>query len=193
MKIVRPESGQPLPHAAKKVFSGVIFDVYQWEQKQFDGSTKTFEKISRNDTVGVIAITKDKKIVLTKQEQPGMQPFIGTSGGIVDANEQPFAAAKRELLEETGYVSDEWVLYDAIQPTTKIDWAIFLFIAKNCKKVSPIHLDPGEKVEVMEVSFDEFLSLIVSEEFRDKELALKVFRLLAVPGGREKLEDVLFS
>ena len=193
MKIVRPKSNQPLPSHAKKVFSGVLFDVYQWEQKQFDGSVKTFEKIGRNDTVGVLATTQDKKIVLTRQEQPGIASFIGTSGGVIDDGELPFVAAKRELLEETGYVSDEWVLYDAVQPITKMDWAIFLFLAKNCKKVAPLHLDPGEKVTVMEVTFDEFLSLVVREDFRDKELALRVFRLLRVPGGKEKLRDMLFS
>lgn len=188
MKISRPPSNQPMPNNAKKVFSGVLFDVYQWEQKQFDGSTKTFEKLTRNDTVGVIAITADNKFILTKQEQPGVKPFIGTSGGIVDDNEEPYEAAKRELLEETGYESENWELYEAIQPTTKIDWAVFLFIARSCKKVTEPRPDAGEKVQTMELSFDEFIEMIKKEEFRDKELALKIFRIISKPNGLEELK-----
>lgn len=193
MKIIRPPSNQPMPDSAKKVFSGILFDVYQWEQKQFDGSVKTFEKLFRNDTVGVIALTPDKKFILTKQEQPGMRPFIGTSGGIVDDNEELYEAAKRELLEETGYESKDWELYEATQPTTKIDWAIFLFIARNCKKVSDPRLDAGEKVKVVELSFDEFIETVKKEEFRDKELALKIFRIISKPNGMEVLRKQLLG
>ena len=193
MKITRPASGQPLPSTAKKVFSGVLFDVYQWEQEQFDGTTITFEKLFRNDTVGVIAITQDNKFILTKQEQPGMKPFIGTAGGIVDDDEQPFEAAKRELLEETGYASTNWVLYNAIQPTTKIDWAIFIFIARGAEKIAELRPDAGERVEVLEASFDEFLEIVKREDFRDKELALKIFRTITEPNGIEHLKKQLFG
>lgn len=193
MKVMRPQSNQPMPDSAKKVFSGILFDVYQWEQKQFDGSTKTFEKLSRNDTVGVIAITPENKFILTKQEQPAMKPFIGTSGGIVDDNEDVFVAAQRELMEETGYASEEWELYEAKQPTTKIDWAVFLFIARNCRKVARPRPDSGERVETLELTFDEFVQTIKKEEFRDKELALKIFRQITQPGGLEKLRKQLLG
>ena len=47
-----------MPEHAKKVFSGVMFDVYQWEQEMYDGSTATFEKLTRPDTAQVIPVTK---------------------------------------------------------------------------------------------------------------------------------------
>ncbi len=31
MKIERPQPKQPIPEHAKRVFRGVIFDVYQWD------------------------------------------------------------------------------------------------------------------------------------------------------------------
>src|SRR6266567_3374658 len=98
MKIKRPRSLQPMPKEVKKVFSGVLFDVYQWQQKQYDGSYKTFEKIKRSDTVTVIPITNDRKIILTEQEQPATDPFIGFPGGVIDLDEDPLETAKRELL-----------------------------------------------------------------------------------------------
>jgi ADP-ribose pyrophosphatase len=98
MNIKKPISKQPLPKHAKKVFEGIIFDVYQWEQKMFDGTTQTFEKLKRPDTVTVIPITHDGMIMLTKQEQPGKQAFVGAAGGRVDYGEGIIEAAKRELL-----------------------------------------------------------------------------------------------
>ena len=70
MKIKRPVSNQPIPKHAKRVFKGVIFDVYQWKQKMYDGSFKTFEKIKRPDTVIVFPVLDNGKILLTKQSQP---------------------------------------------------------------------------------------------------------------------------
>lgn len=179
MHITRPNSNQPLPSHAKKVFQGKMFRVYQWEQEMFDGTKEIFEKIARRDTVGIIAVTKEKKILVTHQEQPSIAHFTGLPGGVVDEGEDPFAAAQRELLEETGCVSNRWELFDSVQPTTKIDWAIFTFIAKDCEKIQNPRLDAGERIEIQEATFEQFLEIATKDEFRDKELALKILRLQA--------------
>ncbi len=138
MNIKRPESKQPLPENATRVFKGVMFDTYQWEQELFDGTKATFEKLKRPDTVVVFPILPDGKILLTQQEQPGKQPFIGATGGRVDEGEDTVAAAKRELLEESGYEAEEFILWDAQHPTSKIDWVVYTFIAKGLKKVADV-------------------------------------------------------
>lgn len=193
MHITRPVSKQPIPEKAKKVFSGVLFDVYQWDQKQFDGTTKTFEKVKRRDTVGVIAVTADKKILILRQEQPGTTPFLGTCGGIIDVGEDVFEAAKRELLEETGCVSDTWELYEKTQPISKIDWALFTFIARGVKKIAEPALDSGEKVHVKEVPWEEFLQLLLDESFRDHELILKALKTLRQKNGEEILKKQILG
>ncbi|HXS15225.1 MAG TPA: NUDIX hydrolase, partial [Candidatus Saccharimonadales bacterium] len=162
----RPASLQKMPQMAKKVFSGMLFDVYQWEQEQFDGTFKTFEKIKRNDTVGIIAVTENKKILITHQEQPGSKVFWGLPGGIMDDGEEALPAGKRELLEETGYASDKWELFSAVQPYSRMDWALFTYIARDCERVAEPHLDSGEKISVHEVTFEELIDLTKSKEFR---------------------------
>lgn len=177
MHISRPKSKQPIPNHAKLVFHGILFDAYQWQQTLFDGTTTTFEKLKRNDTVNVIPVTTEGKIILSKQEQPGVEPFIGTFGGVIDTNESPLDAAERELHEEAGFKAAKFVLFDAVQLIDKIDWALYTFIAKGCEKVSQQHLDPGEKIELLFVSFDEFLHILTQENFRDTEIAIRLLRL----------------
>src|SRR6266567_4147904 len=103
MNIEKPKSRQPIPENAKKVFEGEIFDVFQWEQEMFDGSRKTFEKVERPDTANIIAFTEDGKVIILDQEQPGKDKFVSLPGGRIDEGENPLEAAKRELLEETGF------------------------------------------------------------------------------------------
>lgn len=193
MNIVRPLSKQPIPKTAKKVFSGILFDVYQWEQKQFDGTTKIFEKIGRRDTAGVIATTTNGKILMLEQKQPQTQPFIGLPGGIIDEGEDVLASAKRELLEETGYSSNSWDLFDATQPTSKIDWAIYIFIARNCKKIQNAALDSGEQIVLKEISWKDFLELLTNDLFRDHELILKSLKILKQPDGEKILYKQIFD
>ncbi len=64
-------------------------------------------------------------------------------GGQIEDGEAPEEGARRELLEETGYSAERLTLWKATQPSTKVDWAIFTFIAHSCAKTAEPHPDPG--------------------------------------------------
>ncbi len=170
MKIERPQSKQPIPPHAKRVFKGVMFDVYQWEQKMFDGTTQIFEKIKRPDTVITFPVLDSGKILLNRQEQPGKKTFIGGFGGRVEEGENIMKAAERELREESGYETDNFTLWKSLQPLSKVEWAVFVFVASGLKKVSDLSLDSGEKIEILEVDFDEFLEIALSPDFSEVEI-----------------------
>lgn len=190
MDIKRPKSKQPIPDNAKKVFGGVLFDVYQWEQEMFDGTKTIFEKLKRPDTVIVFPTLDDEKILLTEQEQPGKEPFMGAAGGRVDDGEDILEAAKRELLEETGYEASEFVLWDAQHPTSKIDWVVYTFIAKGLKKVADLNLDAGEKIVLKPVNFDRFIDIAISKNFVQKEIIPKLYEAKLHPEKMEELKKL---
>jgi ADP-ribose pyrophosphatase len=169
---------------------GVIFDVYQWEQKLYDGTTTTFEKLKRPDTVVIFPILPDGRILLTEQEQPGKEPFIGACGGRVDEGEDVLAAAKRELLEESGYEADDFFLWDAQHPASKIEWVVYTFIAKGLRKVADLNLDGGEKIELKPVTLDELIEIGNSRNFSEKEVASKILEAKYDLGKRKELEEL---
>lgn len=184
---------KPIPSEAKLVFKGKIFEVWEWEQKMFDGSTSTFQRLKRPDTTQVITVIGDR-ILIQQQEQPdSVQPFISLPGGRADEGEEPLEAAKRELMEESGYASDDWTLWKADSPIGKIEWTIYTFIARNCRKESEPHLDGGEKITSRLVSFEEFLQLPDDPSFRDLELVVPLLRMRLDPALKEEFRKLVFG
>ncbi len=183
----------PIPNDAKKVFSGVIFDVYQWPVKMYDGSIVMYEKVKRLDSVGIIAVTQEKKIIVLVQRQPGITgEFIGLPSGRVERGENPFSAAKREFREETGYESREWNLWDCAQPLEKVDWASYTFIARNCQLSSQPMLDPGERINLKMVGYEEFIELVFKPYFRDIEVPQRLIKdgQISYMFNQEKLDKL---
>lgn len=176
MKISRPESVKIIPVDAKLKYNGKIFEIYQWKQTLFDGRQKVYEGLKRKDSVNIILIKKKNKIILSRQQQSGMKPFISGFGGKIEKGETILQAAKRELLEETGYKANKWKLWFATQPTELADWTIYTFLAGNLERVSSQNLESGEKIKNIIVTPNQLLQLSKVSDFRDKHISLYIYQ-----------------
>ncbi len=190
MKINRPRSKQPIPEDAEVVFKGVIFEVYQWKQRMYDGTERVFEKVKRPDTVVVFPVLDDGRIVLVEEEQPGKELSIGGAGGRVNEGEDVLEAVKRELMEETGYEAERFVLWSAEHPASKIDWVVYTFVAKGLRKSEEPEHDGGEKISLRNVTLDEFLELGTRGKFSEKDLTMKMTKARFEPGTRSEIEEL---
>lgn len=180
-----------LPPNAKKVFQGEIFSVHQWEQELYDGSTATFEMLERPGTIQIIATTGNE-VYVSHEEQPTKPRAYSLLGGRQEPNEEPLATAKRELLEESGLISDDWELMKEYKGGGKIDWPMSLFIARDCKKVAEPKLDPGEKIDVEKVSFEKFLEIVCAEDFWGAIIANDILRMRLNPEKVAEFKEKLF-
>jgi len=165
-----------LPKKAKRVFKGEIFEVWQWPQKMYDGSKATFEMLKRADTTQVIAVVEDKILILIQKQPNKPKAFYSLAGGRRDKGETALNGAKRELLEETGYVARDWQLLKKTNPVGKMVWTVYTYIARDCIYWQPPRLDAGEKITTKLVSFDEFLDLADDPDFYEQELVNHMLR-----------------
>lgn len=163
MKKIIPNDAVLVPDNAELKFKGMIFDVYQWPQKLFDGSEHTFEMLKRTDTVSVICVV-DGKVLVIDDEQPHLGSRQSFPGGRVDDTDATVEdAAKREVLEETGYSFNNWQLVEVRQPYRKVEWFVYVLVAWDVSGQQEPHLDPGEKIQTTIIDFDELKKLVMDD------------------------------
>lgn len=181
-----------IPKDAKLVFKGVLFDVYQWQQEMFDGTFATFERLRRKSSINVLAIMEDGKFMLCEEEQPTRGKFLCVPGGQVDRDEKPEFAGARELREETGCEGTLELWMETNPYGNKIDWTVYSYIARNCKKVAEQHLDAGERITTRFVDFEKFIDIALTDPtFQNVEITQAVMNALRKPNGLDELKKLL--
>lgn len=150
-----------IPDEAERAFKGMIFDVYQWPQTLYDGSSHRFEMLKRPDTVTAICVVEDKILVIN-DEQPHLGARQSFPGGRVDPeDESTEAAIQREVAEETGYSFNNWRLVKVSQPYRKMEWFVYVLLAWEVSGQQAPHLDAGEKITVQALPFNELKALVM--------------------------------
>lgn len=175
MKKILPKNAIVVPDNAIRVFSGQIFDVFQWPQQMYDGSEAIFEMLKRADTVQVVAV-KDGEIVVVYDEQPGRAGRLHFPGGRVDPEDGSWeAAAQREMLEETGMTFNNWKLIAVQQPVPKAEWFVPFFLAVDLMNEQSQQLDAGEKIRVETRKFEKLREDVLTGQESTLSYAIPLF------------------
>ena len=135
-----------------------------------DGKESDFYIKREGPAVGVLALTKDKQVILVKQFRPGPgEVLLELPGGYVDEKESPEQAVGRELLEETGYRGKAQLVtrsFDDAYSTMNR----YCMVATECEKISEPKFDDTEFGQVVLMSIDEFHGLLRSGKMTDVEV-----------------------
>ena len=148
-----------------------------------DGNVfEPFYTYSRRDYVVVVASDKDGKYLCVRQFRQGIKEVTTEfpagsiertdrrecgSGCSLSVSEDALEAAKRELIEETGYVSDDWrYLLTVPSNATIADNYAYIFMAENCYKSGEQNLDETEFLNVRKYSADEIEEMIGKGNFQ---------------------------
>lgn len=117
--------------------------------------------------VNIVALTDENQVVLVKQYRHGVQESIlEIPGGVIDDGEDSLIAAKRELLEETGYVFDSFErICDLFPNPATSNNSTATYLARGGRKVQEQQLDSQEDIEVILKSPSEVKQLLLQNKF----------------------------
>ncbi len=146
------------------------------------GRSHDFTRLECPAWVNVIAFTPREdglELLVVEQFRHGIDAStLESIGGVCEPGEDPALTARRELLEETGYQSEEWVSLGWCTPNPAVqDNRCHFFLALNCRAVAELDLDPSEELRVWAVSWREWQAKLRSGEIHHALVLTAFFRL----------------
>ena len=141
-----------------------------------------WEYVSRSrgrNVVGIVAVTADDELVLVEQFRPPVNNrVLELPAGLVadeDAEEDPLNAARRELLEETGYVSDSWFHFaTGLSSSGLSDESLEMLVALDVRREGPGGGVDGERIETLVVPLEGIHQLVQERNRAGDLLDLKI-------------------
>ena len=141
--------------------------------------------------VNVLAVTEAEELLVFRQVKYAVD---GTSlapvGGYLDDGEDPLAAARREVLEETGYEAEEWMsLGRYVVDGNRGAGVGHLFLARGARKVAEPDADDLEEQELLMLGRAEVEAALLAGEFRVMSWATVVALALLALGRADEGAD----
>lgn len=136
------------------------------------------------DWVNVIAITEDGKFVMERQYRHGLgKTCFEIPAGVIEEGEDPLDAAKRELMEETGYGEGKWRKIMTISGNSSTtDNLSHCYVAEGVRKISGQHLDSTEDLEIVLLDTAQVKDLMVNDQIKQSLMAAPLWRYFSEQG-----------
>ena len=130
------------------------------------------------DWVNIIAVTREGQIVMERQYRHALgKTCYELPCGVIEAGETPLEAAKRELLEETGFAGGEWQEWMTLSPNPATSTNLaHSFLATGVEKVSGQHLDATEDIDVYLLDRDYVRELLQNNQILQALMAAPLWK-----------------
>ncbi len=154
----------------------------RWLRMVVQNGWEYTERPNVTGTVGMVPVTDDGRIVLVEQYRiPVAKQVVELPAGLVGdtaegRDETLPQAARRELLEETGYQASELTLLtEGASSAGMSSETVSLFLATGLTKVGPGEGDGSEQIRVHEVPLDQAEDWLAQQIRRGAIVDLKVY------------------
>lgn len=144
----------------KEVYSTPFFSVKEKKFSDTLGYEDDFYSFTFTDWVHVVPMLPDGRLIMIKQFRFGIEEYMHEfPGGQVKKGYSPLDTAKMELMEETGYSSDDILElgFSYPNPATHENKCWF-YLARNCKLTGETDFDPAEEIELSYISKEDLIS-----------------------------------
>ena len=160
------------------VYDGDFLNVRKDSVTLPDGSISPREYITHPGAVAIIALLDNGNLVMERQfRYAPRQEFVELPAGKIDPGEDILGTAKRELLEETGYVAREWTHLTTAWPCIGYaDERMEYFLARGLTHQGR-QLDEGEFLEVFELSLPMAIEWVRQGKINDSKTIVGLFWL----------------
>jgi len=154
----------------------------RWDRLVNPRTSEEFERLvlETPDWVNVVALTADGELLCVEQYRFGSGTVtVEIPGGVLDRGEEHGAAARRELLEETGHTSERWRYLGAVEPNPAFqDNLCHHWLAEGCIRTHALGLDPGEDIAVRTLPVADVVSAVGSGRIRHSLVISALSRVL---------------
>src|SRR5271170_3604350 len=166
-------STKPRLISSKIAYKGRVFSVVTDKVEEPGGFIHTRDVIRHNGSVVILAVDESKNptdpdIILERQYRHAAGQFlIELPAGRCEPHEAPLAAAKREMIEETGYRAKRWTLLTKYfaSPGFLGEW-MQIYLARDIREGSAAP-EPDEQIEVFRLTLSEALALVAANKIHD--------------------------
>lgn len=143
-----------------------------------NGHISTREMVLHPGAVGIVAVTKEKEIILVKQYRYPIQSVLyEIPAGKLEKGEDPFDSAQRELEEETGYHAEKWEKIGSFYTAPGFsNEYMHLYLATELVK-KEAHPDPDEIIKYERIPFIKVLQMLDKGEIIDGKTVIAVLWL----------------
>lgn len=120
------------------------------------------------DYVNVVAVTPEGRFLVFRQVKYGVEgTSLAAVGGYMEPGEEPLAAVRRELLEETGFTASHWENLGAYRvDANRGSGMAHFFLARGAQRVAERNADDLEEQQLLELTRAEIELALAQGEFK---------------------------